>query len=37
EYISLIRHVQATVKEKFEVELEPEVKIIGEDIAVENA
>ncbi|MCT4777394.1 MULTISPECIES: UDP-N-acetylmuramate dehydrogenase [Exiguobacterium] len=37
EYISLIRHVQATVKEKFEIELEPEVKIIGEDIAVENA
>ncbi|MCC5892852.1 UDP-N-acetylmuramate dehydrogenase [Exiguobacterium sp.] len=37
EYISLIRHVQATVKEKFHVELEPEVKIIGEDIAVENA
>ncbi|EPE61454.1 UDP-N-acetylenolpyruvoylglucosamine reductase [Exiguobacterium sp. S17] len=37
EYISLIRHVQATVKQKFEIELEPEVKIIGEDIAVENA
>ncbi|MGE9212942.1 UDP-N-acetylmuramate dehydrogenase [Exiguobacterium aurantiacum] len=37
EYISLIRHVQATVKAKFEIELEPEVKIIGEDIAVENA
>lgn len=36
EYISLIRHVQATVKEKFAIELEPEVKIIGEDIAVEN-
>jgi len=37
EYISLIRHVQATVKEKFAIDLEPEVKIIGEDIAVENA
>ncbi|TCI51170.1 UDP-N-acetylmuramate dehydrogenase [Exiguobacterium sp. SH1S21] len=37
EYISLIRHVQTTVKQKFEIELEPEVKIIGEDIAVENA
>ena len=37
EYISLIRHVQATVKEKFEVDLETEVKIIGEDITVENA
>ncbi|TCI44353.1 MULTISPECIES: UDP-N-acetylmuramate dehydrogenase [unclassified Exiguobacterium] len=37
EYISLIRHVQATVKQKFEIELEPEVKIIGEDITVENA
>lgn len=36
EYISLIHHVQATVKEKFEIDLEPEVKIIGEDIAVEN-
>lgn len=31
EYIALIRHVQKTVKEKFNVELEREVKIIGED------
>ena len=31
EYIDLIRHVQATVQEKFEVRLEREVKIIGED------
>lgn len=37
EYISLIRHVQTTVKQKFEIDLEPEVKIIGEDITVENA
>ncbi|WP_199738083.1 UDP-N-acetylmuramate dehydrogenase [Falsibacillus albus] len=32
EYISLIRHVQKTVKEKFDVELEREVRIIGEDL-----
>jgi len=32
EYIALIRHVQKTVKEKFNVELEREVKIIGEDL-----
>ncbi|MGM0841743.1 MAG: UDP-N-acetylmuramate dehydrogenase [Bacillota bacterium] len=31
DYISLIEHVQKTVKEKFNVELEREVKIIGED------
>ncbi|MEN2768774.1 UDP-N-acetylmuramate dehydrogenase [Ornithinibacillus xuwenensis] len=32
EYIRLIRHVQATVKEKFDVSLEREVRIIGEDL-----
>ncbi|MFD2044301.1 UDP-N-acetylmuramate dehydrogenase [Ornithinibacillus salinisoli] len=32
EYIDLIRHVQATVKEKFDVQLEREVRIIGEDL-----
>ncbi|AIF42325.1 UDP-N-acetylenolpyruvoylglucosamine reductase [Virgibacillus sp. SK37] len=32
EYIDLIHHVQATVKDKFGVTLEREVKIIGEDI-----
>ncbi|MUK89789.1 UDP-N-acetylmuramate dehydrogenase [Ornithinibacillus sp. L9] len=32
EYIDLIRHVQATVKEKFGVQLEREVRIIGEDL-----
>ncbi|EPY05427.1 UDP-N-acetylenolpyruvoylglucosamine reductase [Paenibacillus alvei TS-15] len=31
EYISLIRHVQKTVNERFGVELETEVRIIGED------
>lgn len=31
EYINLIRHVQKTVKEKFDVQLEREVRIIGED------
>ncbi|WP_335870620.1 UDP-N-acetylmuramate dehydrogenase [Bacillus sp. 2205SS5-2] len=31
EYISLIEHVQKTVKEKFDVDLEREVRIIGED------
>jgi UDP-N-acetylmuramate dehydrogenase len=31
EYISLIHHVQKTVKEKFDVALEREVRIIGED------
>ncbi|WP_019422214.1 UDP-N-acetylmuramate dehydrogenase [Paenibacillus sp. OSY-SE] len=31
EYISLIRHVQQTVNERFGVELETEVRIIGED------
>ncbi|TRM11321.1 UDP-N-acetylmuramate dehydrogenase [Lentibacillus cibarius] len=31
EYIDLIHHVQKTVKEKFDVNLEREVKIIGED------
>ncbi|MFD2760056.1 UDP-N-acetylmuramate dehydrogenase [Lentibacillus juripiscarius] len=33
EYIDLIHHVQRTVKEKFGVSLEREVKIIGEDPA----
>jgi len=32
EYISLIEHVQKTVKEKFNVQLEREVRIIGEDL-----
>ncbi|MCU9615104.1 UDP-N-acetylmuramate dehydrogenase [Caldibacillus lycopersici] len=32
EYISLIEHVQKTVKEKFNVALEREVRIIGEDL-----
>ncbi|RKQ16890.1 UDP-N-acetylmuramate dehydrogenase [Oceanobacillus bengalensis] len=32
EYISLIRFVQKTVKEKFGVKLEREVRIIGEDL-----
>ncbi len=31
EYISLINHIQETVYKKFQVHLEPEVKIIGED------
>ncbi|MED1203401.1 UDP-N-acetylmuramate dehydrogenase [Heyndrickxia acidicola] len=31
EYIALIRHVQKTVKENFDVALEREVRIIGED------
>ena len=31
DYIALIQHVQETVKEKFDVQLETEVKIIGED------
>lgn len=31
DYIALIQHVQKTVKEKFAVQLEREVKIIGED------
>jgi UDP-N-acetylmuramate dehydrogenase len=31
DYIQLIQHVQRVVKEKFNVELETEVKIIGED------
>lgn len=31
EYINLIRHVQKTVNEKFGVQLEREVRIIGED------
>lgn len=31
DYVSLIRHVQATVKEKFGVDLETEVRIIGEE------
>lgn len=32
EYISLIEHVQATVKEKYGIKLEREVRIIGEDL-----
>ncbi|UOQ45983.1 UDP-N-acetylmuramate dehydrogenase [Halobacillus salinarum] len=32
DYISLIEHVQSTVKEKFGVDLEREVRIIGEDL-----
>ena len=32
DYISLIEHVQKTVKDKFDVELEREVRIIGEDL-----
>lgn len=32
EYISLIEYVQKVVKEKFSVELEREVRIIGEDV-----
>ena len=32
DYIALIQHVQKTVKEKFDVQLETEVKIIGEDL-----
>ena len=35
EYISLIKHVQKTVLEKFNVALEREVKIIGEDLEKE--
>lgn len=31
EYIALIHHIQKTVNEKFGVELEAEVRIIGED------
>jgi len=31
EYIALIEHVQQVVKEKFDVELEREVRIIEED------
>ncbi|CAM3194111.1 UDP-N-acetylmuramate dehydrogenase [Sporolactobacillus spathodeae] len=31
DYINLIHHVQKTVKEKFHVDLETEVRIIGED------
>ncbi|WP_345240896.1 UDP-N-acetylmuramate dehydrogenase [Pontibacillus salipaludis] len=31
DYVNLIRHVQETVKEKFGVDLETEVRIIGED------
>ncbi|EAD7997588.1 UDP-N-acetylmuramate dehydrogenase, partial [Listeria monocytogenes] len=31
DYMNLIAYVQQTVREKFDVELETEVKIIGED------
>ncbi|WP_310550473.1 UDP-N-acetylmuramate dehydrogenase [Paenibacillus glufosinatiresistens] len=37
DYISLIHHVRATVLEKFGVELETEVRIIGEDEAADRA
>jgi len=33
EYISLIKHVQQVVKEKYGVQLEREVRIIGEDLS----
>ncbi|WAA09304.1 UDP-N-acetylmuramate dehydrogenase [Fervidibacillus albus] len=36
EYIALIEHVQKTVKEKFNVQLEREVRIIGEDLDHHN-
>ena len=36
DYLKLIRFVQNTVKEKFNVELETEVKIIGEDLVTVN-
>ena len=32
DYIALIRHVQKTVKDKFGVDLETEVRIIGEEL-----
>ncbi|MBA1393484.1 UDP-N-acetylmuramate dehydrogenase, partial [Lactobacillus sp. XV13L] len=32
DYLNLIHLIQQTVKEKFDVQLEPEVRIIGEDI-----
>lgn len=31
DYLALIEHIQITVSDRFNVELEPEVKIIGED------
>ena len=31
DYIELIAHIQAVIKEKFDVDLEPEVRIIGEN------
>ncbi len=31
DYIQLIAHIQAVIKEKFAVTLEPEVRIIGEE------
>ena len=31
DYLNLIKHVQKTVKENFGVDLETEVKIIGEE------
>ncbi|TLS35753.1 UDP-N-acetylmuramate dehydrogenase [Pseudalkalibacillus caeni] len=37
DYIAVIEHVQKTVKEKFGVELEREVRIIGEDPATARA
>ncbi|MFE7084053.1 UDP-N-acetylmuramate dehydrogenase [Priestia megaterium] len=33
DYVKLIRHVQDTVKSKFGIKLETEVKVIGEDLA----
>lgn len=32
DYVELIAHIQKTIKEKFDVELETEVRIIGEDV-----
>lgn len=36
DYIRLIEHVQENVREKFDIQLEREVKIIGEDLIEEN-
>lgn len=32
DYMNLIQHIQATIKNKFDVELETEVRILGEDV-----
>lgn len=37
DYLNLIKHVQETVKSKFDVELETEVKIIGEELVAVEA